>query len=159
MAMDNQTVTCPGTILTLPGEIQNKIISELEPMDLLLLRATCRYLRNIIPPLNMPELVIAETSSIGMELDLYACRLCLRLRHSSHFGDRMKTKEKRKLGRKKCNRFCVECGLHPQKGYCPGDRITRNGVVSVLCMGCDKLGPPARDLEGDYTVYCTGCWS
>ncbi|KAK3933530.1 hypothetical protein QBC46DRAFT_401881 [Diplogelasinospora grovesii] len=161
-AMSVYTETSSRTLLTLPGEIQNKIVGKLEPLDLLLLRATCRHFRNIIPPLNIHELLVAESSKTGMERDLYACRLCLRLRHSSHFADTMMKKGKRKLAGGGISRFCVECGLKPppgQNGYSPGTHITRNGVVSVICIYCTCLARPSQDRDGKNTQYCTGCWA
>ncbi|KAL2015920.1 hypothetical protein VTK56DRAFT_4534 [Thermocarpiscus australiensis] len=153
------TETASRTLLTLPGEIQNKIIGELEPIDIPLLRATCRYFRKIIPPRSMRELLVAESSSTGMERDLYACCLCLRLRHSSHFADKMMKRHKRKLAAGSSTRFCMECGLNPapgQHGYCPGSHITKNGVVSVICISCRRLWRPSRNgyVPGR---YCTEC--
>jgi hypothetical protein len=146
-------------LLNLPGEIQNKIVGELEALDLLPLRATCQYYRNIIPPGNptMHELVVIERSQTGMERDLYACRLRLHLRHSSHFADRMMKKDKRKGEVGTINRFCVDCGLEPppnQNGYSRGANITRSGLVSVKCVFCLRLAAPARVDSR----YCTRCW-
>ncbi|KAL2017781.1 hypothetical protein VTK56DRAFT_1699 [Thermocarpiscus australiensis] len=153
-----------STLLELPGEIHNRIIGQLEPMDLLMLRSTCRYFRNIIPPLNMDELLVAEISKIGIERNLYACCLCLRLRRAWHFADKMMKGPKRKLpegGSSRHTRFCVECGLNPppgHHGYTRGDFITRNGVVSVKCMFCTRLAQAAKDGSGKNTQWCTRCW-
>jgi hypothetical protein len=159
-AMSTDTGTASRTLLNLPGEIQNKIVGELEALDLLPLRATCRHYRNIIPPSNptMHELVVIERSQTGMERDLYACRLRLHLRRSSHFADNMKKRDKRKGEVGTINRFCVDCGLEPppkENGYSRGAHITRNGVALVKCVRCLRLATPAR--EGDKR-YCTWCW-
>lgn len=158
MCTDTHTASC--TLLTLPGEIQNKIVDTLDALDLLPLRATCRHFRNIIPPLSLTihELVVLERSQAAMERDLYACRIRLHLRRSSHFADSMTRKDKIKGGHGAINRFCVDCGLNPppkQTGYSRGVHITRKGVVSVMCVFCLQLAAPARD--GD-NRYCTPCW-
>jgi len=156
------TDTGSCTLLPLPGEIQNKIMGELEPIDLLVLRATCRHLRNIIPRLDIHALLTAESSDTGIARDLYACRLCLRLRHSSHFADTMKKKDKRKLAGGGVTRFCMDCGLKPapgQNGYGRGTYITINSAVSVICICCTRLEPPSHDRYGKNTQYCTRCWA
>jgi hypothetical protein len=156
------TDTSSCTLLALPGEIQNKIMGELEPIDLLVLRTTCRHLRNIIPRLDIHDLLTAESSNTGIARDLYACRLCLRLRHSSHFADTMKKKDKRKLAGGGVTRFCMDCGLKPapgQNGYGRGAHITMNGAVSVICICCTRLERPSQDRHGKNTQYCTRCWA
>ncbi len=158
--MDVETVSL--TLLNLPGEIQNKIVGELEPFELLLLRVTCRHFRNIIPPLKMSELLVAESSTTGIERDLYACCLYLRLRQALHFADNMKKKQKRKSAGGGYSRFCVQCGLAPPKGkpgYGRGTYITKDGVVSVVCLGCIRLKRPAPDATGKNTQYYIGCWA
>ncbi|KAB5525507.1 hypothetical protein GE09DRAFT_473154 [Coniochaeta sp. 2T2.1] len=90
-------------------------MGELEPIDLLVLRTTCRHLRNIIPSLDIHDLLAAESSNTGIARDLYACRLCLRLRHSSNFADTMKKKNKQKLAGRGVTRFCMDCGLKPAR--------------------------------------------
>jgi hypothetical protein len=158
--MDDETPS--SILLNFPGEIQNKIVGELEPFDLLLLRATCRHFHNIIPPLDIWELLVAESSDTGFEQDLYACCLCLRLRRASHFADKMKKKDKRKLARGGYSRFCIQCGLKPppgKPGYGRGTYITKNDVVSVVCIKCIRLEDPAQDANGKITQYCMDCWA
>jgi hypothetical protein len=155
------TGTASLTLLNLPGELQNKIIGELEPLDLLILRATCRHFRTIIP-LDIHVLVAAETSTVAMERNVYACCLCLRLRHSSHFADKMMKKAKRKLGGGGPNRFCTPCGLNPppgRTGYGRGTFIMKNGVVSVLCICCGRLEHPAQHSNSNNAQYCVSCWA
>lgn len=159
-AMSSETAST--TLPTLPGEIQNMIVGDLEPFDLLLLRATCRHFRNVVPRLDIGELLVAECSKTAMERDLYACCLCLRLRRASHFADKMIKKQKRKLAGGGSSRFCVQCGVKPppgKSGYGSGTFITKKNVVSVLCIYCVQLGYPAQDENGKTTQYCARCWA
>jgi hypothetical protein len=57
------TDTSSCTLLALPGEIQNRIIGELKPIDLFALRTTRRHLRNIIPSLDIYDFFTAESSN------------------------------------------------------------------------------------------------
>ena len=61
------TETASRALLTLPGEIQNEIIHNLEPLEVALLRATCNHFRSIISPLNIHDLLDAESSTAGMD--------------------------------------------------------------------------------------------
>ncbi|KAK4098913.1 hypothetical protein N658DRAFT_390285, partial [Parathielavia hyrcaniae] len=129
-------------LLNLPGEIQNKALDELEPFGLLQLRATCHHFRTIVPLLGIDELVMAETNQTALERDLYACCLCLRLRHSTHFADNMMWKAKKNSEGESVNRFCIPCGLRPppgKNGYPKGILLTRNGLWFVICRHCAGL--------------------
>ncbi|KAK4103190.1 hypothetical protein N658DRAFT_392608, partial [Parathielavia hyrcaniae] len=128
---------CP--LLALPGELHNKILQQLGPMHRLLLRATCRYFRTIIPPLNLYELLAAEASRIGMERKLYACSFCHRLRPATCFDDSMKEWARGKGARDSIKRFCLDCGVRSppgRVGYGRGDHIRIKGALFVICFYC-----------------------
>ncbi|KAJ6151471.1 hypothetical protein N7470_007068 [Penicillium chermesinum] len=48
--------------------------------DLLSLRITCAYLRDLIPRPSHTQLLLAESTPWAAARDLYTCRYCLRLR-------------------------------------------------------------------------------
>ena len=71
-------------------------------------------------------------------------------------------RQKRKLAGGGYSRFCLQCGLKPppgKPGYGRGTYITKEGVVSVLCIYCVQLKHPAQDANGKNTQYCVRCWA
>ncbi|KAK4445472.1 hypothetical protein QBC34DRAFT_384272 [Podospora aff. communis PSN243] len=155
--------TVPRTFFTLPGEIRNAITAELSAWDLLILRATSRDFRALIPPLNMHELILAEGELPAVENALYACSLCLRLRRFHQFADTMLTKKRRRGLITAVGRFCVDCGLANMNtkagGYSAGTFITRKGVTSVICVSCGCLAPHAfQQVPGVFSQFCSKCF-
>jgi hypothetical protein len=112
-------------------------------------------------PLSHIELVEAETTTFGMENDLYACRDCLRLRPSAKFGDKMMKRRKRKHGEDAHKRFCVDCGIKPREGttrYCAGSQIAIQGEHYVICGRCGQFGRGAVNEHGKRISECERCW-
>ncbi|KAK7972341.1 hypothetical protein PG988_006475 [Apiospora saccharicola] len=123
-------------LLELPGELQNSIFFQhCDGIDRLVLRSTCRRLREIIPEPDASELFLAESSNpLTSQKDLYTCSLCAKLRHRSKFADKMMEKEMYKGGRDASSRFCLDCGFH--KRYTRFDSYTgKMETVTIYDVG------------------------
>ncbi|KAJ0418531.1 hypothetical protein BJY00DRAFT_314897 [Aspergillus carlsbadensis] len=146
-------------LLTLPPELHLLILTYLPFPSRTHLALTCTYFHNLIPPMTHTELLAAESTEFATTRDLYACRYCLRLRHSSAFGDRMLHRRRGRRGKSAGRRFCVECGLRPRGGgearYGPGAKVVRGGVVFVVCRVCGGFGEVGVD-GGDECRVCFG---
>ncbi|KAJ5676469.1 uncharacterized protein N7477_002102 [Penicillium maclennaniae] len=136
---------------TLPPELHILIADFLSIYDLLALRLTCAYLRDLIPQPSHDRLLLAESADWARDRDLYTCRYCLRLRPASYFADRMLRRRRCRAGRDSGKRFCIECGLKPREGtarYGAGAQITIQGTLFVLCLSCQRFQLGARDRLG-----------
>lgn len=105
------TLYQPPRLTNLPSEVQNAIIDLLDGSDRLLLRATNRHFRGIIP-VTIDDLLAAEQGAVSLSLNLYACFDCLRLRRAARFADNMRKGERARGGTRPWSRFCIECGLN-----------------------------------------------
>ncbi|KAJ6121211.1 hypothetical protein N7523_005491 [Penicillium sp. IBT 18751x] len=146
---------------TLPPELHILIADFLSIYDLLALRLTCAYLRDLIPQPSHDRLLLAESADWARDRDLYTCRYCLRLRPAYYFADRMLRRRRCRAGRDSGKRFCIECGLKPREGtarYGAGAQITIQGTLFVLCLSCQRFQPGARDRLGHNTSECVSCW-
>lgn len=147
-------------LMELPTEIHLLIIRDLFFRDRISLRMTCIYFHEIIPPLNLEDLLEAETSDYAMMKDLYACRYCLRLLPTYEFADKMLRRRRSKHGPDAYKRFCVECGLEPRNGaarYGPGARITVQGAAHIICRLCREFHPDVS-YRARFTCICEHCW-
>ncbi|KAL2854075.1 hypothetical protein BJX68DRAFT_38831 [Aspergillus pseudodeflectus] len=146
-------------LLTLPPELHLLILTHLPFPSKTHLSLTCTYFHALIPPMTHAELLAAESTEFAISRDLYACRYCLRLRHSSEFGDRMLHKRRGRRGKSAGRRFCVECGLRPRGGgearYGPGAMVVRGGVVFVVCKACGVFGEVGNG-GGEICKVCFG---
>ncbi|KAI0377367.1 hypothetical protein F5Y04DRAFT_179906 [Hypomontagnella monticulosa] len=154
---------------SIPGEIQNQIISELGGFEKLMLRAVSKYFRAIIP-VTAELLLEAENSHFSISKALYGCYDCLRLRPAHTFSDNLRKKKRRRNGEATTTRFCIECGLSAKGGrmrYQQGQFITVNGVRHVVCVQCNEYGRAAHQPIDDplfklYTAtwmkICEACW-
>ncbi|OJJ45255.1 hypothetical protein ASPZODRAFT_34478, partial [Penicilliopsis zonata CBS 506.65] len=126
--------------LQLPAEIHLLIADCLTFPDVLCLKHACVYLYDLVPPLTHAELLVAESSSLARQKNLYACRYCLRLLPASRFADRMLHSRRDRSGRDAGRRFCIRCGLQPRDTgaarYGPGAQIVVDGVFKVFCLHC-----------------------
>ncbi|EAW07134.1 F-box domain protein [Aspergillus clavatus NRRL 1] len=141
------------TLLSLPPELHLLITTFLPFPDVIYLRITCSHLYSVLPPLTLPQLLLAETSSYALTKDLYACRYCLRLRPAVAFADRMRCRRRSRHGRDAGKRFCVECGLQSrtegagEARYGPGAQIQMQGILYVICITCREFKLGGKGIE------------
>lgn len=157
--MNNETRSV--SLLTLLGEIHNAIIACLGPLGSLLLRGTCRYFRRIIPPPGLGDLLLAESDQFAAERNVYACSLCISLRHARHFIYTMTKRNKRRGGYGARNRFCINCGLKPPRGqsvYAPGTIVRTESDVFVMCQRCEQFKPTSQKTPHKGSVSCKDYW-
>ncbi|KAL3452227.1 hypothetical protein BJX65DRAFT_175545 [Aspergillus insuetus] len=149
------------SLLTLPPELHFLILTHLPFPSRTHLSLTCTYFHTLIPPMTHTELLAAESTEFAVSRDLYACRYCLRLRHSWEFGDRMLHKRRGRRGKAAGRRFCVECGLcsrgDGEARYGPGAMVVRGGVVYVVCRGCGRFGEMGG-VDDHGSDVCRACF-
>lgn len=150
----------PTNLLNLAQELQEEIISNLEWPDRVCLKLTCKHYNQLIPSLDLNQLLEAEKSAFSEQRDLYACRYCLRLRDGTEFADKMLKRTKGRGHGDAAMRFCVECGLNAPKGttrYSPGTQIRIGGVTKVICDTCKSFKPIGKDIDGNEDRACVDC--
>ena len=89
-------LSCPAlvSIVGLPGELHNRIISYLNTIDCIALKLTSVHFNNLIPKLSSEELHETEASIFAQSKDLYGCYDWLRLRPRGRIADnQLKRKE------------------------------------------------------------------
>lgn len=159
-ALHLKMATPKSPLVELPTEIHLLIIRDLFFRDKISLQMTCTYFHGIIPPLNLGDLLEAETSDYAMRKDLYACRYCLRLLPAYEFADKMLRRRRSKHGPDAHKRFCVGCGLKPRDGdarYGPGARITVQGTTHIICRLCREFHRNVSH-RARFTCICEHCW-
>lgn len=174
-------------LFELPGELQNSILLQhCDGIDRLVLRNTCRRLREIVPTPTTSELVQAEEDHpVASRKDLYTCSVCATLRHRSKFADDMVEGKTGKEGADASSRFCLHCGLHVEytgfdgfEGrmvsecrYGPGEKVGVGGVWHVVCIGCREFAKATHEMaplpvssiprslmtNRAYEPFCEGC--
>jgi len=151
----------PASFLTVPGEIQNAIVANLGPLELLLLCGTCRYFRRIIPAPGVADLLLAESDEFAAECDVYTCNFCVSLRHARHFSYPMMRRKRRRGEDRARFRFCIDCGLNPPPGrfgYGLGTIVRTDKDILVICVDCRHLKPPSHKTSHRDSVVCKDCW-
>ncbi|KAL8848870.1 MAG: hypothetical protein Q9221_006095 [Calogaya cf. arnoldii] len=150
----------PANVTSLPPELQDEIIGNLEWPDKVCLKMTCKHYDQFIPSLSLDQLLEAEKSVFSEQRDLYACQYCLRLRDYSDFADKMREKRKGRGHKDAAKRFCVECGLNAPEGttrYSPGAEISMEGVVKIICVWCKSFKLIGKDIDGNRGRACVDC--
>lgn len=167
ITLDTEVPSSPCTehdtvsLLRIPTELKLLIIQNLELVDQICLKMTCQTFNNLIPRLDMPQLLEVELSAYGTQegKERYACKDCLRLLPKTAFGDQMVKGKKGKNGTYRENRFCVQCGINPRPGttrYSRGACIERQGEHFVVCLRCAQYERGA--VEGLCKLaVCHGC--
>ncbi|KAJ5312242.1 hypothetical protein N7508_003072 [Penicillium antarcticum] len=152
----------PATIQILPTEILHLIAKNLDVFSLINLQHSCQRFCESIPSPTHKQLIEAEKSGLGFQKEFYACRDCLRLRPRAKFADTMIKRKKAKWGPGATDRWCVDCGLHPQPGtnrYTVGNLIPIMGGVYIICLRCGDFGVAAvEDGKPVETPLCEICW-
>lgn len=147
-------------LLSLPSELKNYIVEELDFPAVICLKLACRLFNSIIPRLTSNQLLRAERTTYAAKKDLYACSGCLRLRPGHEFADKMVLdKRRRRGGAQACNRFCLDCGISSTPGkarYTKGSRITVQGLVRVICLKCGQFQIGIQDMSN--VQLCFFCW-
>jgi hypothetical protein len=157
MACPHYNTRSPLTLLDLPTEIHNEIITWLRFPDPL--RVTTGYFYDLLPKSHFSTLLAAETSEFGITRDLLACSECARLRPAVRFAREMQTVHKSRNGSQAYIRFCIECGTRNGPGmvrYRTGKRWTDNGVPYIRCAGCGTCGKAPFDKS---IKRCVECWA
>ena len=99
----------------------------LENFDKLVFRTTNRHFHGIIP---ITVKSACSRAGSSLEMDLYGCYVCLRLRRASHFADNMRKVKRRRGGSKPYARFCSDCGLDSRSRP---TRYTRGDIIVIEC--------------------------
>lgn len=162
MALEQKASHSP--FIDLPLELQYEIISHLptEFPGKYTLRRTCRYFYNLIAQPTHPELLIIERQPFCKLRNLLACKLCLRLRQRSKFGDVM-LHQYPGWG-KTCpeDRFCVDCGVkkvgHWPPRYTKGSILKVMGTTHVVCLKCGNVGICASTCKPTVKGHCIRCF-
>ncbi|KAM6513965.1 hypothetical protein FALCPG4_015151 [Fusarium falciforme] len=152
-------LSLPLTLTTLPNEIQNAIINLLDSFDRLVLRTTSRHFRGIIP-ITIDDLLTAEQAFLSLEMDLFGCYDCLRLRRAAYFADNMRKGKRGRWGSRPSSRFCIDCGLNPRPDttrYTPGSTIIIGGKRFIKCW-CERHGMVPEDSFNENRWVCIRCW-
>ncbi|KAL8991633.1 MAG: hypothetical protein Q9169_007798 [Polycauliona sp. 2 TL-2023] len=150
----------PTNLMSLPRELQEEIVGNLELRDRVCLKVTCNYYNHIIPSLNLEQLLEAEKYVSCEQRDLFACRYCLRLRDGTEFTEKLLAKGKSRGHKDAAKRFCIDCGLNAPEGttrYSPGAATSVMGVTKVICVWCNSVKPIGDDIEGKKVQACVDC--
>ncbi len=160
----NRITAFNSALIDLPLELQYEIISHL-PADFpgkYNLRRTCRYFYNSILKPTHSELLLIERQSYCKNRNLLACKLCLRLRRRSKFGDSMLYQYP--AWGKTCpeDRFCVDCVVkkvdHWPPRYAKGTVLKVMGTTHVVCLKCGNVGVCASISKPTIKGHCMGCF-
>jgi hypothetical protein len=162
MALEQKT--SHSFLIDLPLELQYEIIKYLpECPGKYTLRRTCRYFYNLITPPTHPELLVIERQQLCKTRNFLACKLCLRLRHRSKFGDLML--HQYPAWGKTCpeDRFCVDCAIkkvgHWPPRYAKGSILKVMGTTHVVCLKCGNVGVCASTCKPTVRGHCIGCFN
>ncbi|WZH40770.1 F-box domain-containing protein [Fusarium acuminatum] len=149
----------PQSLSTLPNEIQNAIINQLDSFDKLILHTTSRHFRTMVA-ITVNDLLAAERASVSRGKDLLGCYDCLCLKRAECFADNTRRGKTGRWGGKPTSRFCIDCGLHPPSGttrYNRANRIVIGGEGFVRCW-CEKGGILPVDSLSENRWVCMTCW-
>ncbi|SPJ70275.1 uncharacterized protein FTOL_00003 [Fusarium torulosum] len=153
------TLSSPQSLSTLPNEIQNAIINQLDSFDKLILRTTSRHFRTMVA-ITVNDVLAAERASVSLGKDLLGCYDCLCLKRAECFADNTRRGKTGRWGSKPTSRFCIDCGLHPPSGttrYNRANRIVIGGEGFVTCR-CEKGGVLPEDSFSENRWVCMTCW-
>ncbi|SPJ91980.1 uncharacterized protein FTOL_13634 [Fusarium torulosum] len=153
------TLSSPRSLSTLPNEIQNAIINQLDSFDKLILRTTSRHFRTMVA-ITVNDVLAAERASVSLGKDLLGCYDCLCLRRAECFADNTRRGKTGRWGSKPISRFCIDCGLHLSSGttrYNRANRIVIGGEGFVTCW-CEKGGILPEDSFSENRWVCMTCW-
>lgn len=146
------------TLLSLPGEIQNEIVSHLDGPGMLFLAATCRHFRQSIPRLDVEQLIdLVETSDMARKRDAFVCCGCGYLRHRSKFWAQLFLDLYR-------HRHCFPCEVYAGNSGC--DAVSHymfEGKRHVFCLLCRRLGlvtlrSSSAPVGSFDNRVCQTCW-
>lgn len=91
----SQPTALPASLLTLPEELNQTLLSHIGENDLHSLRQTCHHFQSIIPAATREQLLAGEASNkkwwkMHARRKYLSCSACLRLRPKSAFSDKMR---------------------------------------------------------------------
>ncbi|KAH6960189.1 hypothetical protein DER45DRAFT_627269 [Fusarium avenaceum] len=153
------TLSSPQSLSTLPNEIQNAIINQLDSFDKLNLRTTSRHFC-IIVAITVNDVLAAERASLSRGIDLLGCYDCLCFKRAECFADNTRRGKTGRWGNKPTSRFYIDCRLHPISGtarYKRGNRIVIGGEGFVTYR-CEKGGILPETSLTDNRWVCMTCW-
>ncbi|KAF3170320.1 hypothetical protein EYR41_011724 [Orbilia oligospora] len=159
------------TILSLPNEILLNITDRLSYASFRSLSMTCRSFR-ILLPLPRPNCTIhdlleietwtkyhpAKDRQLGSQQpnsdDYFACSLCLKIKSSDNFSDKMMKGNRGKFANgsdiDSHRRFCIPCGVQ-RNLYPPGVKLWYGGgkrCFGFVCKVCHRFeGVQVGDFE------------
>ena len=91
---------------TLPREVQDLVISHLDPATLVSFRQSCRRFYHTVPLSQH----LHEVEMLDKHRANFACALCRTVKPETAFALRQITGDKRKIASVRCVRFCESCG-------------------------------------------------
>jgi hypothetical protein len=138
------------SLLVLPGEIQNAIITGLDIRGLYTLRLTNRYFYSLIPP--MPSERLIEIEKEFMPDRYLACTECKRLRPVTKFIPGTLNLLKRCITSSECVHRCEECVRQHLNELDP--RWMEYNVPIVWCAKCREAIRAQIDIQVHHTLSC-----
>lgn len=159
MTSSSSTKYDTASLLGIPTELKLLIIENLPAVDRICLKMACRVFNDLIPRLNLRQLLELERSPFGWSggeknMDRFACCLCLQLLRRTAFADQVTKGKMGKGGSQPQRRFCVQCGLKYR--YTPGSHISRQGKHFVVCRRCGEYERGAVEGNTKFNV-CVPC--
>ncbi|CVK96055.1 uncharacterized protein FPRN_12132 [Fusarium proliferatum] len=154
------TLPSPHTLSTLPNEIQNDIINQLDSFGKLILRTTSRHFRAMVA-ITVNDVLTAERASVSLGKDLLGCYDCLSLKRAECFADNTRRGKTGRWGSKPTSRFCIDCGLRPASGitrYSRANKIIIGREGFVKCF-CEKGGILPVSSFSENRWVCKACWA
>lgn len=138
----------------MPTEIEDMIISELEPSAAIALAQVNRHYHDVVSLFRIDK---GKVKSFLRKLELsrtnpdFACYTCLRLKPKDEFTVKNTKGKKGKHGQNWFERCCLSCCLE-KNTFTPGSLVrTKDGQeVQAVCRGCKKL-------EDDFCARCIYC--
>lgn len=154
------------TLQALPVELQLIVMSYL-PFDAAkALSYTNHYFHDLTDPTTLlysledkQEFVArAERWQLFRWAKYLSCSKCVRMLHTSRFGEAQKRNKRYPGGKEAGKRFCLDCGVS-EEYYNLGSTVKVRGVDFLLCHACKKL--TAQDLASRSAIqgFCLECSS
>lgn len=143
-------MTANFRIAHIPVEIEDQIISELEPLAAVTLRKINHFYHDSVSLQKRVKRVLRELE-VTESNPQFACFTCLRLKPKDDFTIRHTKGKRGKHGTKWFERRCLSCCLEKQI-FTPGSLVrTKNGQeIQAICRGC-------KSMKSEFCLECICC--